>query len=59
MWNILFVLFFEGIREFQTSKDRTSVVCTQVTHGWQQKCCFLDEFDEGGWDLNFQAREKG
>jgi hypothetical protein len=34
------------------------MVFTQVTHVWQQKCCFLDEIDEEGWDLHLQGREK-
>jgi hypothetical protein len=53
-----FFIFFEGICELQTSKVWTSMVFTLVTHGWKQKCCFLDEFDAGGWDLHLQAREK-
>jgi hypothetical protein len=59
IWGIFyFFIFFEGIRKLQTSKVRTSTVCTQVTRGWKHKCCFLDEVD-GGWDLSLQAREKG
>jgi hypothetical protein len=49
---ILFFIFFEGIHELQTRKEQKSAFFTLVTHRWKQKCCFLDDFDVGGWDLN-------
>jgi hypothetical protein len=54
-----FFIFFEGIHELQTSKARKFAVFTWVNRGWKQKCYFLDDFDEGGWDLSSQSREKG
>jgi hypothetical protein len=54
-----FFIFFEGIHELQTSKAcEHPWFAHWVTHRWKQKCCFLDDFDEGGWDLSLQAREK-
>ena len=56
---ILFFTFFEGIHGLQASKARMFVCCSKETHIYKKKSSFLGDSDEGSWDFDQQAREKG